>query len=87
MGKPCVLVPSPNVTNNHQEKNARVLENAGGAVVLAEQGLTSDAFTQTVTELIGDDERLNRMAAAMAAAAPADATERMTDVVLRLAMK
>ena len=87
MGKPCVLVPSPNVTNNHQEKNARVLENAGGAVVLVEAGLTSQKFTETVTELIEDDARLNDMAEAMKLAAPADATERITDVVLGLAMK
>ena len=87
MGKPCVLVPSPNVTNNHQEKNARVLENAGGAVVLVEAGLTSQKFTETVTELIEDDARLNDMAEAMKVAALADATERITDVVLGLAMK
>ena len=85
MGKPCVLVPSPNVTNNHQEKNARVLERAGGAVVLVETGLTSGQFRDTVMELIGDDRRLNDMAEAMAKAAPADATERITDVVLNLA--
>lgn len=29
MGKPVILIPSPNVTNNHQEKNARVIEHAG----------------------------------------------------------
>ena len=36
-GTPCILVPSPNVTNNHQEKNARVLEAGGGAVVVLEK--------------------------------------------------
>ena len=36
IAKPCILVPSPNVTNNHQEKNARVLEQHGAAVVLLE---------------------------------------------------
>ena len=87
MGKPCVLVPSPNVTNNHQEKNARVLERAGGAVVLTEQGLSAAAFRDTVMELIGDRQRLNDMAEAMRNAAPDDAAERMTDVILNLAMK
>lgn len=87
MGKPCVLVPSPNVTANHQEHNARVLERAGGAVVLVEAGLTSQDFTKTVTELIGDDARLSQMEEAMKHAAPADATERITDVVLSLVSK
>ena len=37
LGVPAVIVPSPYVTNNHQEKNARVLEKAGGAAVVLEQ--------------------------------------------------
>ncbi len=40
-GTPCIIVPSPNVTNNHQEKNARVLEAGGGAVVLLESECTA----------------------------------------------
>ena len=31
-GTPCIMVPSPNVTGNHQEKNARVLERSGASV-------------------------------------------------------
>ena len=42
IGKPAVLIPSPNVTNNHQERNARVLEHAGGAKVLLEGAFTAD---------------------------------------------
>lgn len=36
LATPAILVPSPYVTNNHQEKNARILEQHGGAVVLLE---------------------------------------------------
>ena len=36
LGTPALMVPSPYVTNNHQEKNARALEEAGGAAVLLE---------------------------------------------------
>ena len=35
-GTPCIMVPSPNVTGNHQEKNARVLERSGAAAVVRE---------------------------------------------------
>lgn len=87
MGKPAILVPSPNVTNNHQEKNARVLEQAGGAVVLTEPGLTSEVLSRTVLELIHDEQRLAQMEQNMRACGVADATERMTDVVLSLAGK
>ena len=40
LGVPALIVPSPYVTNNHQEKNARVLESAGGAEVLLEKDLS-----------------------------------------------
>lgn len=85
--KPAILVPSPNVTNNHQEKNARVLEQAGGAIVLTEPGLTSETLRDTVLSLIHDRPRLAAMEACMGQYAVADATERITDVVLSLAAK
>ena len=44
-GVPCVLIPSPNVTNNHQERNARVLDQAGGAVVVLEKECTPEKCT------------------------------------------
>lgn len=87
LGKPAILVPSPNVTGNHQEKNARVLERAGGAVVLTEPGLTSQAMGDTVLSLIHDKDRLAQMEACMKRLAVADATERITDVVVSLAAK
>lgn len=87
LGKPAVLVPSPNVTGNHQEKNARVLERAGGAIVLTEPGLTSEQMRDTVLSLIHDKNRLSQMEACMKEYAVADATERITDVVLSLTGK
>lgn len=87
MGKPAVLVPSPNVTNNHQEKNARVLEQAGGAIVLTEPGLNSEVLGKTVLDLIHDETRLAQMEQDMRACGVVDATERITDVVLSLVAK
>ena len=43
-GTPCILIPSPNVTDNHQEKNARVLESQGGAVVVLEKECTAEGL-------------------------------------------
>lgn len=87
LGKPAVLVPSPNVTNNHQEKNARVLERAGGAIVLPEPALTSETLRDTVLSLIHDKNRLSQMEANMRQYAVEDATERIADVVLSLAAR
>ena len=66
IGKPAVLVPSPYVTNNHQEKNAKVLAQAGGAVVLLEPVCSGALLYKTTKELLADAPRRERMAKAMA---------------------
>ena len=61
LGKPALIVPSPNVTNNHQEKNARLLEKNGAAAVLTEDEITPESFVEAVTGLINDRKRLDTM--------------------------
>jgi UDP-N-acetylglucosamine--N-acetylmuramyl-(pentapeptide) pyrophosphoryl-undecaprenol N-acetylglucosamine transferase len=87
MGKPVVIVPSPNVTDNHQEKNARVLERAGGAKVLLEGEFDAESFLGTIRALLRDEEQLRGMSSAMASLSVPDATERIADVALSLAGK
>ncbi len=84
MGKPVVMVPSPNVTNNHQEKNARVLEHAGGAEVLLEGEFNADSLLARVRELLADEEKLRSMGEAMNALAVRDACERIVELILEL---
>ncbi len=63
-GKPSVLVPSPNVTNNHQYHNAKSLADASAAVMIEEESIRGDlrVFTSAVMQLILNRERLNLMA-------------------------
>ena len=82
MGKASILIPSPNVTNNHQEKNARVLEAAGGAKVLLEGEFDAQSLLADVKELLSDDEKLSAMSAAMTSLAAEDATERICGIIL-----
>lgn len=81
VGKPGVLVPSPNVTENHQEENARGLEEVGAAVVIVEQGWDLDAAVAAVAGLAEDPDRCASMAAAAAGQARLDAAERAADLV------
>ena len=62
IGKPSVLVPSPNVTDNHQEGNARGLEEVGAAVVVVERDLEVEATVAQIASLLGDAPSLQRMA-------------------------
>jgi len=82
MGKPVILVPSPNVTNNHQEKNARVLEKAGGAVVYTEKEVDEDILLANVLELLDKREKLEAMQTAMRSLAVTDATDRICGIIL-----
>ncbi len=59
--KPCILIPSPNVTDNHQYKNAYELEKVGAAVVFEEKDLHSGVLTKAVEELIYNEEKLQSM--------------------------
>lgn len=84
LGKPTVMVPSPYVTNNHQEKNARLLEQHGGALVLTEPECSGDALYDAVSSILSSPEKQERMARAMKALGIPDATQRIYDAVTSL---
>ena len=84
LGKPAVMVPSPYVTNNHQEKNARLLEQHGGAVVLTEPECSGDALYDAAASILSDPAKQSAMAESMRALGIPDATERIYDAVMSL---
>jgi len=84
MGKPVIMVPSPNVTNNHQEKNARVLEKAGGAKVLLEGEFDAESLYNLIKDTLSDKQGLESMSKAMASLAVNDATERICGIIISL---
>lgn len=84
VGKASLLVPSPNVTENHQEGNARSLADAGAADVLVERGWVLSEAVQKVASLANHPERLAEMAKAASAAARLDAADAAADIVEKL---
>ena len=84
-GVPCILIPSPNVTNNHQEKNARVLEEAGGAVVVLEKDCSAEQMYALVKDLLADSQRREQMTKALHSLVKSDSAERICDLVEELA--
>lgn len=83
-GTPSVLVPSPNVTADHQTKNARALADGGAAVLLPESDLASQ-FERTVPTLLHDEARRQSMAEAALAIARPDAAATIAEAVVALA--
>ena len=86
-GKPAIFVPSPNVTDNHQEKNARILENRGGAVVIRESECDGQRLYDEIMALLGDKKRLEDMGKAAEKMAVPDSTERIYSLIRELAGK
>jgi len=81
VGRPALLVPSPNVTENHQEENARGLEACGAAKVLVESGWDLSTSMRIVAELVADTESLSMMSEATLKQAKLDAASRAADLV------
>ena len=84
-GTPCIMVPSPNVTDNHQEKNARVLERHGAAVVIRESDCDGDVLYDTVKQLLSQKEKLREMGLCAAKMSVVDSAEQIYEVIRRLA--
>ncbi len=84
-GTPCILIPSPNVTNNHQEKNARVLEECGGAVVVLEKDCTPQFLYEKVKELLAEEQRREEMSRKLHSMVRPNSTEQICDMVEKLA--
>ncbi|MEL4106012.1 UDP-N-acetylglucosamine--N-acetylmuramyl-(pentapeptide) pyrophosphoryl-undecaprenol N-acetylglucosamine transferase [Oscillospiraceae bacterium WX1] len=84
MGKPAVIVPSPNVTNNHQEKNAAQLSKAGGAVVLHERDCTGEKLYQTVKRLVSNKQQLAEMAVSMKKAGVPDSAKKIVELIISM---
>jgi UDP-N-acetylglucosamine--N-acetylmuramyl-(pentapeptide) pyrophosphoryl-undecaprenol N-acetylglucosamine transferase len=84
LGVPAIIVPSPNVTHNHQEHNARVLADAGGAVMLLERECSGEKLFDTACSILHDPDRRRRMSAAMGELGSVDASEKIYAAVMDL---
>jgi UDP-N-acetylglucosamine--N-acetylmuramyl-(pentapeptide) pyrophosphoryl-undecaprenol N-acetylglucosamine transferase len=82
-GVPAVLVPYPFGTADHQTKNARFFQNAGGAILIPESELGQ--APETVRSLLDDRRRLEQMGGAMRRVARPDAAERIAEELIALA--
>jgi UDP-N-acetylglucosamine--N-acetylmuramyl-(pentapeptide) pyrophosphoryl-undecaprenol N-acetylglucosamine transferase len=84
VGRAAVLIPFAAATNNHQELNARVVERAGGAVVITESELSPERLAGAISEVLAETERAGRMGAAARTLAVPDATKKIVDLIERI---
>jgi UDP-N-acetylglucosamine--N-acetylmuramyl-(pentapeptide) pyrophosphoryl-undecaprenol N-acetylglucosamine transferase len=86
-GLPALLVPYPHASGNHQAANARWMEQAGAATVVADAELTPERLRREIDALVEDESRRLGMAAASRALARPDAARTIADEVLSAAGK
>lgn len=85
--KPAIIIPSPNVAGNHQEKNARVLGARGAAIVLLEKNCNGKTLYTQVCQLLRQPEKLKEMSEKMSRLAVMDAAERIYESILDVSRK
>ncbi len=83
-GKPALLIPSPNVTANHQYHNAMVLVNRGAAMILEEKDYTPEKVVGMVKDLYQNREKLAELSRHASELAILDTAKRIYDSILTI---
>lgn len=86
LGKASVLVPSPNVAEDHQTKNAMALVDNGAAVLVKDKDAVKELFRVSL-ELVNDKERLKSLSANSLKMARPNATTDIVNEILKVAKK
>lgn len=86
LGKPVILVPSPNVAEDHQTKNALALVRKDAAVWVADKDAERD-LVSTALEIIGDEERLRSLGSNIQSMALRHSADRIVDEIMNIIEK
>jgi UDP-N-acetylglucosamine--N-acetylmuramyl-(pentapeptide) pyrophosphoryl-undecaprenol N-acetylglucosamine transferase len=86
VGKPVILVPSPNVAEDHQTKNAMALVDKGAAVLVKDLE-SREKLIATALELLKNNEDCKRLSQSILLLGKPNATERIVDEIERIAQQ
>ncbi|OIK14031.1 undecaprenyldiphospho-muramoylpentapeptide beta-N-acetylglucosaminyltransferase [Bacillus sp. MUM 116] len=84
LGIPSILIPSPYVTNNHQEKNARSLSENGAAKILLEKDLNNKSLVESIDQILLNKEKLKEMKNKAKKIGVPDSANRLYDLIKKL---
>jgi UDP-N-acetylglucosamine--N-acetylmuramyl-(pentapeptide) pyrophosphoryl-undecaprenol N-acetylglucosamine transferase len=84
-GRASILIPSPNVAENHQYHNAMELVNRGAAEILEERDLSGETLIAKLQALCAEPDRLRQIGEAASSMAICDANDRIVREIVRLA--
>ena len=84
MGKPAILIPSPNVAENHQYHNAMALVDAGAADIIEEKDLTGELLIKKADAMLSDPKVLEECTENSKKMAIVNANERIYSVIKKV---
>lgn len=84
MGKAAIIIPSPNVTDNHQYENAKVLADAGAAILLEEKDIDANILWNEIKSLCDNKAKRERMSSKILSFARTDANKIIFDEIVKL---
>ena len=87
VGRAAVLIPSPNVAENHQYFNAMELQKADAAVVIEEKDLTGEKLVSTVSDMLAQPGKLAEMGKNARSLSVDDSLDRIADALMKLVQK
>ncbi|HYW60705.1 MAG TPA: glycosyltransferase, partial [Xanthobacteraceae bacterium] len=85
IGRPAILVPLPHALDQDQLANAKMLEQAGGAIRIDQAAFTPDKLASEIARIVAEPERLIVMAQRARAVGALDAADQLAGLVLRVA--
>lgn len=86
LGKPCILVPSPNVAEDHQTKNALALSTKGAAILIKDSE-AQEKLIQSAIDIVSDKQKLNELSINITKLALPDSANIIANEVLKLIKK
>ncbi len=87
LGKPCIVVPNPNLAGGHQLKNAKVLEKNDAALMVTEGESIVDDLLKALRSLLSDAQERRKLASNLAKLAQPDAASRLAKLLISVADK
>ncbi len=85
IGSPCIVIPKSYTTDNHQEFNARAVENNGAGIMILEKDLDGNRLNTLILDLLNDKKRLDKMAVNSRKLGKVDATRKIVKIITNLA--
>lgn len=87
VGKPAIFIPLPYVSQNHQEYNAKVLENVNAAKIILNKDLSAESLNNTINDIIENPDKIKQMGENARKVAVPNVEDKIYEEIMKLVKK